>query len=218
VFEIELLKVTSGGKNKQSAREAFLRSLIPSMQPKVEVLSATEPTVIAPPVFVPPATFVVPNLEELMRRRNMIHSDAPEVGPASTPLDEEAMGPSLPDPSIQSYDPQSDSSSKYGLSGVPGPASAVSSRLTGPKVVKVDSSLKSFVPAALRVKRPVNESDQKASYKISKIAAEDDDAIVNGNRFVSSLKPLQPSATSTNNVEDAYADFMNEINLIGSDD
>lgn len=77
-----------------------------------------------------------------------------------------------------------------------------------PRLVKVDAKLKSFVPATLRVKRPAG-TIEKAPAKFQK---SEDTTSVN----VKNNEAAASGSVHVNSVDDAYADFMDEINQLAS--
>lgn len=107
-----------------------------------------------------------------------------------------------------------------------------SSQPVGPKVVKVDSALKSLVPAALRVKRPALDMEKAPlmplpkSTRQSEIITSSHTVLTNGSdgdkgasRSISD-RPLMSQHSSTSDSktiqDDAYAEFMNEISMLGA--
>jgi len=149
-----------------------------------------------------------------MRRRNavVISSDR-ELGPAVQRPDE-MHDMNLPESSRSAADQSSNV--------------CASSNSVGPKVVKVDSALKSLVPAALRVKRTAGETEKTSQLQPMKAirysegntrnqTVSSSDGVhtlraASGASVVSSSQLVKPSLDCS--VDDAYADFMNEIKLL----
>jgi hypothetical protein len=159
------------------------------------------------------------DVEALMKRR-MLTVDS-EVGPTFPP----PSSVSLPDEyllekepsnksasvssSITSYNPSSitavnvGNNSSLGVSVAPGPAP--SARIQGPKIIKPDAELTSFVPAALRIKR------NQSGALINNIQANKVQKLLNVQEKSSAYGP---AAASSTNIDDAYSSFMNEISEI----
>lgn len=104
------------------------------------------------------------------------------------------------------------------------PVPNVSRALLGPKIVKVDSDLTGFVPAAIRVKRPMKASVGAPTVKKVKVAAncfEEMDHIESSK--ASWVAPSTKSAVkksiqsdAATSVDTEYSDFMKEIEALNA--
>ena len=123
-------------------------------------------------------------------------------------------------PSASAYPSYTDnmvpsSSSSYGVASVPGPASVGGSAAVavGPKVVKVDKQTRSLMPSTLRVKRNAGSSIEKKEMKVTKREGDVQKSNLNSNNGNSNNNS---NTTVSGSVQDAYEDFMAEINMLGA--
>ena len=109
------------------------------------------------------------------------------------------------------------SSISMGVSAVPQPSTT---SIKGPKIVKADAAVVSFMPASLRVKRQKQQNGTStANLPMSKKVRVETPTVPTVGKVdtmgnVSNAPSVQP-ATSKTSVDDAYANFMAEINELG---
>jgi hypothetical protein len=156
------------------------------------------------------SSFIIPNLADLMTRRKEVQTSVVPIAPAAAPVHEPVHYPAYPgnegtDLTVTTVS-SSSSSGSFGLSSVPGPAAVTSTKPIGPKVTKVDSKIRSLMPAALRVKRPAENIEQLRQGKTAKLAT---------SQHSTAQQPVGMDK-SLGNVNDAYLDFMDEIDMLGA--
>jgi len=202
-----------------------LNDQAPLQKPSMEAGSNSVEKSTTQNIFIP-QNFSLSNLEEIMKRRNMINQEVTEIGPAvvnhnnaDTHSDLSSYYSSQNQSnSVGSFYTGSSKTLSHGYGSLPGPASSIVAKNIGPKVVKIESEMKSLIPASVRVKRPASVSvENPGQSKTSKYNNPGQpDLNVLYNTTTASKISTDKSEVISNNVDDAYSDFMNEINMLGS--
>jgi len=197
----------------------------PLQKPSMEAGSNSVEKSTTQNIFIP-QNFSLSNLEEIMKRRNMINQEATEIGPAVVNQNSTDTHSDLSSyyssqnqsNSVGSFYTGSSNTLSQGYGSLPGPASSIVAKNIGPKVVKIESEMKSLIPASVRVKRPasvaVENPGQSKTSKYNNPGQTDLNVLYN--TTTASKISTEKSELISNNVDDAYSDFMNEINMLGS--